>query len=113
MKRSEIWLINLDPTIGAEIRKKRPAVIVNADSVGVLPLRVIIPITKWKEQYTKAPWMVFLNPNSENNLEMPSCADTFQVRSVSRNRFINPLGKVTANKMKEIELALSKVLGLS
>ncbi len=43
MKRGEIWLINLDPTIGAEIRKTRPAVIVNRDGLGVLPLRVIVP----------------------------------------------------------------------
>lgn len=34
MKRSEVWLINLEPTIGAEIRKKRPAIIVNDDDLG-------------------------------------------------------------------------------
>ncbi len=34
MLRGEVWLINLDPTIGSEIRKTRPAVIVNDDSVG-------------------------------------------------------------------------------
>ena len=36
MLRGEIWLINLDPTIGAEIKKIRPAVIVNDDAVGIL-----------------------------------------------------------------------------
>lgn len=41
MHRGEVWLINLDPTVGAEIRKVRPAVIVNDDAVGILPLRVI------------------------------------------------------------------------
>jgi mRNA interferase MazF len=44
-------LINLDPTIGAEIKKIRPAVIVNDDSLGKLPLRVIVPITDWKNRY--------------------------------------------------------------
>ena len=39
MRRGEVWLINLDPTIGAEIRKTRPAVIVNDDAVGILPLK--------------------------------------------------------------------------
>ncbi len=92
MKKSEIWLINLDPAIGAEIRKRRPAVIVSVDSIGILPLRIIVPITEWKEQYREAPWMVLLNPDSENNLEKPSSADTFQVRSVSHRRFINRLG---------------------
>lgn len=43
MQRGEVWLINLDPTIGAEIMKTRPAVIVNDDSIGILPLRVIVP----------------------------------------------------------------------
>ena len=43
MYRGEVWLINLDPTMGAEIRKTRPAVIVSSDAVGVLPLRVVVP----------------------------------------------------------------------
>jgi len=48
MRRGKIWLINLDPTIGAEIKKTRPAVIVNDDAIGSLPLKVIVPITEWK-----------------------------------------------------------------
>ena len=42
MKQGEIWEINLSPTIGAEIKKKRPAIIVNDDSIGMLPLRIIV-----------------------------------------------------------------------
>jgi hypothetical protein len=38
MGRGEVWLINLDPTVGAEIKKTRPAVIVNDNAVGILPL---------------------------------------------------------------------------
>ena len=45
MKQGEICLINLDPTIGAEIKKRRPAVIVNDNSLGKLPLKIIVPIT--------------------------------------------------------------------
>ena len=46
MRRGDVWLINLDPTVGAEIKKTRPAVIVNDDAVGILPLKVIVPITE-------------------------------------------------------------------
>ncbi len=46
MKQGEIWEINLSPTVGAEIKKKRPAVIINDDAIGILPLKVIVPITK-------------------------------------------------------------------
>ena len=45
MRRGEVWFINLDPTIGAELKKTRPAVIVNDDAVGLLPLKVIVPLT--------------------------------------------------------------------
>ena len=111
MKRGEIWLINLDTTIGAEIRKKRPAIIVSVDAIGILPLKLIVPVTVWKQHYQEAPWLVQLKPDSENNLEKLSCADTFQVRSVSQRRFISLLGKTNRSTMREIENALSKVLG--
>jgi mRNA interferase MazF len=55
MRRGEAWLVNLDPTIGAEIKKTRPAVIVNDDAVGILPLKVIVPITEWRDRHTVAP----------------------------------------------------------
>lgn len=85
MRRGEVWLINLDPTIGDEIKKTRPAVIVNDDAVGILPLKVIVPITEWKDRYAVAPWMTRLEPDTENGLDKPSAADAFQVRSVAQD----------------------------
>ncbi|MEZ4958381.1 MAG: type II toxin-antitoxin system PemK/MazF family toxin [Saprospiraceae bacterium] len=110
MKRSEIWLINLDPTIGAEIRKTRPAVIVNDDALGILPLKVIVPITDWKPNYAVADWMVKLEPNAINNLAKDSAADCFQVRSLSQLRMVRKIGELDDLKMSEIEGALAKVL---
>ena len=112
MKRGEIWLINLDPKVGVEIRKTRPAIIISVDSVGALPSKVIVPVTEWKTRYQVAPWMLQLNPDSENNLEKLSCADTFQIRSVSQRRFVSLLGKMNRVKMQELESALLKVLGI-
>jgi len=110
MKRGEIWLINLDPTVGAEIRKTRPAVIINADQLGKLPLRIIVPITDWKTHYSIAPWMVKLNSTSQNGLSKISSADCFQVRSVSKTRFVNKIGHLNADQMEEISFGLSAVL---
>jgi mRNA interferase MazF len=42
MKQGEVWATNLDPTVGSEIKKTRPAIIVNDDALGRLPLRIII-----------------------------------------------------------------------
>lgn len=112
VQRSEIWLINLDPTIGAEIKKTRPAVIVNDDAIGILPLKVIVPITDWKDRYAIAPWMVRLEPDGTNGLEKSSAADAFQVRSVSQDRFVRRLGKLPDFTMKAIAKALSIVLSI-
>jgi mRNA interferase MazF len=110
MRRSEIWLINLDPTVGAEIRKTRPAIIVNDDALGILPLKVIVPITDWKNRYSTADWMVRLDPDAANKLAKVSAADCFQVRSLSQTRMVRKIGEVSDVKMREIEVALSKVL---
>jgi mRNA interferase MazF len=112
MRRGEIWLINLDPTIGAEIKKTRPAVIVNDDAIGILPLKVIVPITEWKSHYAIAPWMVRLEPDAENSLDKLSVADAFQVRSVAQERFVRRLGKLSDRAMQEITRALAIVLSI-
>jgi mRNA interferase MazF len=112
MGRGEVWLINLDPTVGAEIKKTRPAIIVNDDAVGILPLKVIVPITEWKDRYAVAPWLVRLEPNAENGLDKPSTADAFQVRSVAQERFVRRLGKLSDTAMQEITRALVVVLSI-
>ena len=110
MKRGEIWLINLDPTIGAEIRKTRPAVIVNANELGKLPLSIIVPITDWKEHYSIAAWMVKIIPSSQNGLSKLSSADCFQVRSVSHTRFVKKLGHLKTEQLEDISQGLAAVL---
>jgi len=112
VRRGEVWLINLDPTVGAEIKKTRPAVIVNDDAVGILPLKVIVPITEWKDRYAVAPWMVRLEPDAESSLDKPSAADAFQVRSVAQERFVRRLGKLSEAAMREITGALAVVLSI-
>lgn len=111
MHRGEVWLINLDPTIGAEIRKTRPAVIMSEDAIGILPLRVIVPLTDWKERYAVAPWMVAIMPDELNGLAKPSSADAFQIRSVSQERFIQRLGVLTEEQVALILKAIQVVIG--
>ena len=53
VSRREIWLVNLDPTLGAEIRKTRPVVIVNSNAIGTLPIRLVAPITEWKDYFSR------------------------------------------------------------
>jgi len=90
----------------------RPAVIVNADGLGKLPLRVIIPITDWKDHYEMADWMVNILPNAVNGLSKASAADCFQVRSVSTQRLIRKMGITEQDTMEKIGVALKQVLKL-
>ena len=46
IRRGHIWLANLNPTLGTEIQKTRPVVVVNSNEIGVLPIRLIAPITE-------------------------------------------------------------------
>ena len=110
MRRGEVWLINLDPAIGAEIKKTRPAVIVNDDSLGILPLKVIVPITEWKDRYDVALWLVRLEPDARNGLDKTSASDAFQVRSVAQERFVRKLGKLSDTAMQEVTKALAIIL---
>jgi mRNA interferase MazF len=105
-------LIDLDPKKGAEIQKKRSAIIVNDDRLGKLPLKVIVPITDWKDRYDIAPWMVKIEPNSSNGLSKISSADCFQIRSLSQERLIKKLGSIDNTTLLEIKEAVRKVLDL-
>ncbi|MEA5593673.1 type II toxin-antitoxin system PemK/MazF family toxin [Rivularia sp. UHCC 0363] len=112
MNRGEIWLVNLDPTTGKEINKTRPCVIVNDNAIGILPLKVIVPITDWKERFAIRPWMVKVEPSTENSLVKVSAVDTFQIRSVSETRLIKQLGKLSDTQMQLVSQALAIVLSI-
>jgi mRNA interferase MazF len=112
MLRGEVWLVNLDPTVDSEIRKTRPCAIVNDDAIGVLPLKIIVPITDWKESFNIRPWMVRIEPNIDNGLVKLSAADTFQIRSVAESRLLEQIGSVSDRDLALIEKALAIVLKL-
>jgi len=113
MKYGEVWLVNLDPTIGAEIKKTRPAVIVSNDLLGKLPLKIVVPITNWDEKFDQADWHVHILPTTANGLSKESSADTFQVRSISEVRLIRKLGKLDNAILSQIREGLKISLNLT
>lgn len=110
IKRGEIWMVNFDPTLGAEIRKTRPAVVVSSDAVGRLPLKLIAPITDWKKHYAGNIWHVRIDPDSYNGLSKPSVVDTLQLRGVDIQRFVRKRGRVSSIVMEEIAAAIAAVV---
>jgi mRNA interferase MazF len=64
-------------------RKRGPALVMNADSIGRLRLRIVVPITEWNPAYARHVWFVRLIPTPGNGLTKESGADAFQVKSVA------------------------------
>jgi mRNA interferase MazF len=110
INRGEIWKVNLDPTIGAEIRKTRPVVVVSSDAVGVLPIKLVAPITEWKDYLAQNVWHVKIVPDPTNGLTKTSAVDALQLRGVDAQRFVEKLGSVSPVVMKSIVAAIAAVI---
>jgi mRNA interferase MazF len=110
-QRAEIWTVQFDPSVGAEMRKLRPAVVANLDSIGRLPLRIIVPLTDWQPSFAQLPWFVHILASAETGLIKDSDADTFQVKSVSESRFVRHIGKVSVDQMDAIASAVALCIG--
>jgi len=106
MKRGEIWLINFDPSIGGEIKKTRPAVIISNNSSNHFLNRVqVIPISSnTKKIY---PCEAPLNLNGVKHKAM---AD--QIMTVSKVRCYKKLGKASLNEIAILENSIKLQLGI-
>lgn len=56
--RGDIWIVNLDPTLGSEIKKSRPVIVVSSDAVGILPIKLVAPLTEWKDYFKDNVWHI-------------------------------------------------------
>ncbi|MBU3707665.1 MAG: type II toxin-antitoxin system PemK/MazF family toxin [Burkholderiaceae bacterium] len=87
VKRGEIWLVNLDPTVGSEIKKSRPCVIVSpAEMHDYLRTVIVAPMTTGSRP---APFRIALTHAGKQGLILLD-----QVRTVDKTRLINRLGKI-------------------
>jgi mRNA interferase MazF len=105
-----VWLVNLEPTLGAEIRKQRPAVVVSSDAVGRLPVKLVAPITDWKPWYARSTWHIKIEPDKHNGLRKPSAIDVLQLRGVDVQRLGPRMGRVSAELMEEVAAAIAAVV---
>lgn len=108
-KRGEIYLVSLDPTIGSEINKTRPGLIISNNINNEFSQTLtVIPITsKVSKVY---PFEVFLS-SLKTGLGRDSKAKCNQIRTIDKKRLIKVLGKISSEKLREIEKALYLHLG--
>lgn len=95
-KQGEIWLVNFYPSVGNEIQKLRPAVIVDDDSLITKSqaIRFIIPITSWRDKFANHKGFVKIDCNQNNGLSNTSAFSIKQAKYASLTRFHKKIGFV-------------------
>lgn len=101
-KKGEIWLVQLDPTRGQEIQKTRPAVVISSNMLSSIPMRIIIPVATWQPKFQNRLFMIPIQQTNENGLDSNSAGNVLQLRSVTTERFVRCLGKVSTAVMQEL-----------
>ncbi len=110
-KRGEVYLVNFDPTIGAEIRKTRPALVVQNDIANRhSPVTIVCAITSQYEE-PLYPTETLLSP-PEGGMKLQSVVLANQVRSVDKQRLVKRLGSVRPETMLRVDRTLRLSLGL-
>ena len=110
-RRGEVYLVSLDPTVGAEIRKTRPALIVQNDVANrYSPITIVAAITSQCEG-ALYPTEVFLTAPA-GGLRTDGAVLLNQIRSVDKRRLVKCLGRLEAQTMERVGRALKISLGL-
>lgn len=110
-RRNDVYLVSFDPTIGAEIRKTRPALIIQNDAANRRsPLTIVAAITSQFDE-PLYPTEVLIRAG-EAGLAHDSVVLCNQIRSIDRRRLVRRLGVLKPNTVERVERALLMSLGI-
>jgi Growth inhibitor len=112
-KRGEIYLTALDPTVGHEIRKTRPALVIQNDISNQYDATTIVAPLTSTVRLPLSPVDVLLPADSLTGLSAPSVAVFNQVRAVDRRRLIRRLGEASGLAMLQTDQAIQVSFGLT
>jgi len=111
-RRGEVYLVSFDPTVGAEIKKTRPALIIQNDLANRWSPVTIVAAISSRPDAPVYPADVPVDP-PEGSLNTPSVVLLNQVRTIDRRRLVKRLGRLRSDTMKLVDRALQISLGLA
>src|SRR5262245_60370991 len=110
-KRGEIYLVNFDPTIGAEIQKTRPALVIQNDIANrYSPITIVAAISSQFDE-SLYPTEIFIQP-PEGGLSIPSVVLLNQIRSIDKRRLVRRLGVLAPTTIERVNRAILISLGV-
>jgi len=105
-KRGEIWWVSLDPTLGSEISKTRPCLIVGRNAVNELRRTVVVlPLSSSPAAHPPVTVRVTC-------MDQPAVAVVDQIRAVSKQRLMERAGSLPPKEMASVDRALREILDL-
>jgi len=111
MNRGDIYMACLDPTMGSEIRKTRPVLIIQND-MGCLTAQTFTVLPISSKPLKGSSIELLISKNNQNNLYCNSKICVHQIRTLDKKRFIKKIGSVNDSLLKKIELKLMFHLGV-
>jgi mRNA interferase MazF len=110
VKRGDVVVANLDPTVGVEIKKTRPVIVLSNDSINQFSqLVVVVPLTKNTAHLSPSHALI---PKGSVRLSFTSKAVTEQVKAVDKRRLVKRLGSLTPSLLAQVERALKNTFAL-
>lgn len=108
VRRGNVVIVNLDPTISVEIKKTRPAVVVSNDSINRLSqLVVVVPLTKNTAHISPSHVVI---PKGTARLNFASKAVTEQIKAVDKQRIVKKLGTLPPAVLAQVERSIKNTL---
>lgn len=95
VSKHDIWLVNLDPTVGSEVKKTRPCIIVSPDAMNKwIKTVIIVPMTSSNKAYVSRVPVEFLGVRGQVMLD--------QIRTIDKQRLIKKIGELNSVEAKQV-----------
>jgi mRNA interferase MazF len=108
-----IWLVSFDPSVGAEIRKTRPAIIISGTAFNRRRKLTVLPITSSSPDDRLLPVVIGVSPNMENGLTVDSYIVCIDPMTFDKQRLVKRLGMLDVERIEQVQFILRSYLELN